>query len=463
MKSKTLLLSTLLLLSSTAISYGQLGRQFPSERKIVKDPRTGLDITFLTSKSGMYDHKTYQTHTQWTADGKWCIFDSKNRADGNAIAVNEDTGEMIQVTEGGYTGKILISRKEMKMFFLRNKMNPKARRKGSMQHYEAPQTVTKEIVESDLAAIFADSHAGKMKKANRYERVVATIPPEYGIGGGDIALDATEKAIYFRTGREYAAQHLPAGTKIEPNFGPRGMGAGPTGIAAVNIETGEIKNVISVGFQIGHVQTNPWKPGEIIFCWETGGKAPQRTWMVQADGTGLQPVYRETEYDWVTHEAVIGPDELVIAIMGHRPMQRVDQTNFVYDAANPGQEPDWGPSGTREKATGIAVVNLRTHALILEGQIPYGSGFWHVHGSPDGHWVVGDNFRRELWLVDRHTGERILLTAGHKETAQDHIHPTFSPDGTKINFQSAMLSEDGRSMNICVIKLPQRLLDRYRK
>lgn len=462
MKHKNMLLSALLLIAGTAAGYGQLGRQFPSERRIVKDPRTGMDIIFLTSKSGMFDHKTYQTHSQWTADGKWCIFDSKNRAEGNAIAVNEDSGEMIQVTEGGYTGKILISRKEMKMFFLRNQKDPKARRKGKSQTAEGPKNLTKEIVETDLAALFADSHAGKMKKAGHYERVVATIPPEYGIGGGDIALDASERTVYFRTGREYAAQHLPEGTKIEPNFGPRHMGAGPTGIAAVNLETGAITNVITVGFQIGHVQTNPWKPGEIIFCWETGGKAPQRTWMVQADGTGLQPIYEETKYDWVTHEAVIGRDEIAIAILGHRPMQPVNKDKFVYDAANPGQEPGWGPSGTRAKATGLAVVNLRTHALSLEGQIPYGSGFWHVHGSADGHWVVGDNFRRELWLIDRHTGERILLTAGHKETAQDHIHPTFSPDGTKINFQSAMLSEDGRSMNICVIRLPQSLLDRYK-
>lgn len=28
--------------------------------------------------------------------------------------------------------------------------------------------------------------------------------------------------------------------------------------------------------------------------------------------------------------------------------------------------------------------------------------------------------------------------------------------------QSAMLSEDGRSMNICIVKMPQHLIDRYR-
>jgi oligogalacturonide lyase len=54
----------------------------------------------------------------------------------------------------------------------------------------------------------------------------------------------------------------------------------------------------------------------------------------------------------------------------------------------------------------------------------------------------------------------MLLTAGHKPTAADHPHPTFSPDGTKIQIQSAMLSEDNRSMNICIVEVPQSWLKR---
>jgi oligogalacturonide lyase len=50
-----------------------------------------------------------------------------------------------------------------------------------------------------------------------------------------------------------------------------------------------------------------------------------------------------------------------------------------------------------------------------------------------------------------------LLSTGHKTTAADHPHPTMSPDGTKIQIQSAMLSEDNRSMNICVIAIPEHL------
>ena len=181
-----------------------------------------------------------------------------------------------------------------------------------------------------------------------------------------------------------------------------------------------------------------------------------------ADGSGLRPLYPEADYEWVTHEAVISRDEVAVAILGHR---KIPGTNTGVNApgtpvsgANPGQEAAWGPSGTREKPTGLAIINLRTREMMIAGQTPTGSGLWHVHGSPDGRWAVGDDFARNLYLIDRNTKEMILLSAGHKTTAADHPHPTFSPDGTRIQIQSAMLSEDNRSMNICIVPVPEAWL-----
>jgi oligogalacturonide lyase len=54
----------------------------------------------------------------------------------------------------------------------------------------------------------------------------------------------------------------------------------------------------------------------------------------------------------------------------------------------------------------------------------------------------------------------ITLTAGHKTTAADHPHPTFSPDGTRIEIQSAMLSADNRALNICIVPVPKAWLKR---
>lgn len=431
----------------TASGFGQIGTRFPSEKKIVTDPVTGLELTFLTSKP-LGDSKIYPTHPQWTSDGQWLIFRS-DRVKGETMAVHEKTGELVQVTEGGYTGALSIAQKSMKLYFMRE-ANEK-----SMQ-----------IIEVNLAKVFEDSKAGKMKAVSAYERICGITPPEMG-ASGDMALDADEERVYFRVGKEEAAKHLAPDTKIEKSFGPRNMGAGPGGITSMNLTTGTFKYVTSVPFQIGHVQSNTWNPGEIVFCWETGGKSPQRTWTVMADGTGLRPLYPEADYEWVTHEAVISKDEVAMALMGHRKIDiekdapvEVSENGEIRNPVNPGQESNWGATGTREKPTGLAIVNLRTREMTIAGQTPNGSGLWHVHGSPDGRWAVGDDFSRSLYLIDRKTREMIMLTTGHKETAKDHIHPTFNREGTKIQIQSAMLSEDHKSMNICIVPVPEEWLKR---
>lgn len=442
---KNILLTVLFASVLSALSlHAQIGKRFPSERKVIKDPVTGVMLTFLTSTPAG-DAKIYQTHNQWTSDGQWLIFRS-GRAKGEVLVVNEKTGEQVQVTEGGYTGMLCVARKSMKLYYMRSEDT--SRRRGALQ-----------VIEADLAKVLADSKAGKMQPASVYQRVCGIISDSLN-GGGDMALDAEEKWVYFRVSRSEAAKHIAPGTKLESNFGPRNMGAGPSGLAGMNITTGEIKYIVSVPFQIGHIQTNPWVPGEIVFCWETGGKSPQRTWTVMANGTGLRPLYPESEYEWVTHEAVITKDEVAMAIMGHRKIANADTSGTHWSGVNPGQDAAWGPSGTREKPTGLAIVNLRTREMRIAGQTKSGSGLWHVHGSADGRFAVGDDFSRSVYLIDRHTGEMIMLSTGHKATAADHPHPTMSPDGTKIEIQSAMLSADNRSMNICIIPVPEAWLKR---
>lgn len=425
----------------------QIGHRFPSERKVVKDPVTGTELTFLTSTPAG-DSKIYQTHNQWTSDSEWLIFRS-DRVKGEAFAVSEKTGEIVQVSEGGYIGMLNVARKTMKLYFMRK---PKV----------DSETKSLDIVEVDLAKLFADSEAGKLKPESVYQRICGTTPPEWE-AGGDMSLDGDENWVWFRVGKTEAMKHLPEGTKIEEAFGPRKMGTGPAGIAGMNIHTGETKYVVSVPFQVGHIQTNPWVPGQIVFCWETGGKSPQRTWIVNSDGAGLRALYPESSYEWITHEAVISPDEVAFAIMGHRKIPNASIENKPgtdVKGANPGQEAEWGPSGTREKPTGLGIVNIDSREMTIAGQIQFGSGFWHVNGSADKRFVVGDDFDRNLFLIDRKTHEMILLTTGHKATAADHPHPTFSPDGTRIEIQSAMLSDDNKSMNICIVPVPEEWLKR---
>ena len=464
----------------------QVGRRFPSEKKLVIDPVTGTPLTFLTS-AAVGDSKIYQTHPDWTSDGQWVIFRS-GRVPGGVMAVNEASGDIVQVTEKGYFGMLCVARHSMNLYLLRDLGAPArpamvpppdapppegpgpggpggpppgARKKGGFMPPKGPF----QVIEVNLGRIFADSAKGTMGPSDSYERVCGTLPQ--GLRAyGDMGLDASEDYVYFKVaGNDVGkyldvknpvfSQYVESGTNHAKAFGPRGMGGGPTGLASMNLKTGEVRKVVDVPFNIGHVQTNPWVPREIIFCWETGGKAPQRTWVVMADGTGLRPLFPEADFDWVTHEAAITKDEVAIAILAHR---------------HPGLPPDapWGnQASTGEHPSGVGIVNLRTHEMRIIGQVPIGDpghSIWHVNGSADGRWAAADDFQYRLWVIDRHTGEMLLLASMKRTVATgmpaDHIHPTFSADGTKIEIQSAMISPNGHSLNIVVVPMPRSWIAR---
>jgi oligogalacturonide lyase len=83
----------------------------------------------------------------------------------------------------------------------------------------------------------------------------------------------------------------------------------------------------------------------------------------------------------------------------------------------------------------------------IVGQVPVGNpgrSIWHVNGSADGRWAAADDFNTASGSSTATAARWLLLASmGEVTTAADHIHPTFSADGTKIEIQSAMLSANG--------------------
>ena len=371
-----------------------VGKRYPSEKHIIVDRVTGHLITVLTSSQYSDSKPSYSRRHSWTADGKWILFNSNRGDNGQQVfVVNETTGDIIQLTDGQVVaGRANLSSKEMKMFYMR------------------VQQEKRQVVELNIGSLIADSMNDQVKEPAAYERIVTVLPHDYG----QLSLDADETYLYW-------GGHNKSETSSE--------------LFKINIKTGKIDKILDVAFQIGHLQANPWTPGEMFFCWETGGDAEQRTWTVRADGTNFRPAYKETPDEWVTHETVTGADELMFIISGH--------TKFL-----------------RNKPSGIGAVNLRTNQMILLGQTPEENtgeegitgGFWHCHGSPDGCWAVGDTFLGKIILINRATGERTLLSAGHP-MRPDHAHPTFSRDSKRILFQSGLLT-DGKNLNLMVVNIP---------
>jgi oligogalacturonide lyase len=401
------------LLASFAMA-SDVGKRFPPEMRTFVDAGTGVTVTALTSGT-FNDAKIYQTHPQWTSDGQYVIFRS-NRAAGRgsqAFAVNEVTGDIIQLTEGATnTGSLNVARKSNKLYFFRGGMGTPA-----------------QLIELNLDPLIADSQAGKLKDPASYERAVGTMPADLRESGG-FTLDADEKVAYLGVGKA-----LPGGGRGGP---PLAWG----GIRKMDLQTGAVATVVDVPFQMGHIQANPYVPGEILYCHETGGDAPQRMWITRSDGTGNRPLYKETPDEWVTHEAWVDKDHVYFVIMAHELRLRT-------------------------KPTGLVSINVRTDEVRVLGQVDVkgavhgrdglvaGQGFWHCNGSPDGKWAVGDTFAGNIYLINVPTGEITLLTTGHKD-APDHPHPTFSPDSSKILIESGLL-HNFANLNLMTIAIPFEL------
>ncbi len=258
----------------------QIGRRFPSEKKIVTDPVTGIQLTFLTSsKSG--DYRIYQACLQWTADRKWIIFRS-DIAPGETLAVNVETGDIIQVTEGSYMGVLDVARNSMKLYFMRMTL-----RQPGQTHAGPVQ-----IVEVDLEKLLADSESGNVREEREYQKVCGTIPAEME-AGGDMALDAGGEWMYFRVGKSAALKHSVRSTSSGSLLYPSGTGDIVSGISRMNLMTGELKLVVAVPFNVTKIVADPAGSGELTFMGSDYMRPDNRKWIVKSDGSELKEVFRE--------------------------------------------------------------------------------------------------------------------------------------------------------------------------
>ncbi len=373
-------LLALLMTFIASVCAQNVARKFPAERKIFVDSVTGKKITALTT-ANVSDTKIYQTHPQWTSDGNYVIFRS-GKSNGQAFAVHEQEGTIIQLTDGAgiNSGSLNVCRHTNRVFYLRNNR----------------------LVEYRLDPVFAAARQNKRLDSSAAERTVMTLPALHRESGG-FTLDANDSTAYI--GISYKKEK---DTTVYYK------------LSAIDLQDGSMRTIIDIPFRVGHVQANPFKPGEILYCHETGGDAGQRMWMVNADGTNNRPFYQETKEEWITHEIWADSNHVMVNVLGHLP-------------------------GLRTKPHGLAEINVRTNEIRFFRNAP-GRGYWHSAESPDRKWAIADTFTGELHRINLATGEVTLLATGLYEKTEGipkiHSHHTVSPDGKRVLFNSGKLGSN---------------------
>lgn len=347
-----------------------VGRDWGVERRGYADPETGIEVVELTQRSHVADN-LYFHFSNFTADNRYLILVSNRTGSWQLYRVEVETGRIVQLTDDAAFSA----------------------RTACLDHTEARRLYGfrgREVVALDLVDFTA--------------RKIGEVPPPDLGGFQQPSLSGDGEWLAMTRQRD------------EANWE----------IGLMRVTTGEYRTVITQGFRVGHVQHSP-VDALIFYVWETGGYAPQRSWMVQADGTGNRPMYYRTDpktwfteaKEWVTHEAWV-----------------------------PGQ----GKMTMINDKVGLMMVNSAGQSEMI------GRGnFWHGAASPDGALVVLDDMGGRLWLMKVADGSTLLLAAGLRDAVRTvHPHPSFDRRGHYVQFHSGRTHE-----TVAVIDLRQRRVSEW--
>lgn len=350
--SFALALAVLAFMSGEAL--GVPGKDWGVERETYLDPVTGVKVTELTKPGSVADN-LYFHFSNFTADNRHVLFTSDRTGSRQLFRAEVASGRLVQLTDDPAinAGSACPDPTDARRVYL----------------LRGP-----EVLALDLER-FAT-------------RKVGEIPPPRVGGFQQITLSGDGQWLALGKQRDAANWE----------------------IGLMSARTGEYRTVLTQGFRIGHVQHSPTDP-VIFYVWETGGYAPQRTWLVNTDGTGNRPFYARTSptnwftalKEWVTHEAWVA---------GTGDMTMVNDK------------------------LGVMLVNKSGEArMVREGR------YWHAAASADGRWLVTDDFEGRLWLVEAATGSVRMLATGLRDTVRVHPHASFDRQGHYVQFHTGRRHE----------------------
>lgn len=315
-----------------------------------RDAVSGFEVVELTADpltaSNLYYHVP-----NFTADGRYVILAATNGGPAQVYRYEVGTGRLTRLTDDPKTAA--------------HSASPDPRNPGRVFYFQ------------DARLMAVDVETGR-------SRLVGVIPEPHRGG-------------FQQPTMSHDGRHLIV-TKRRDNYNWE--------IGAMDIATGVYRTVITQGFPIGHVQHSPTDP-LIFYVWETGGYAPQRSWVVNADGSANRPFYYRVDAktwfttlkEWVTHEAWV---------------QKTGDMTMIND-----------------KVGVMLVARDGSSRMLIEGK------YWHGSASPDGKRMVLDDFDGRLWLLDVATGNRRLLATGLRDKFRDvHPHPSFDWSGKYVLFNT---------------------------
>ena len=332
----------------------QVGRDWGIQTKTYFDPVTGIEVRELTRPPAKSDNLYYH-FSNFTADNKFLIFGSTLAGSSQIFRAEVETGRLFQLTEAPDVNS--------------RSACPDLHNARLLYYLRGAEVCAMDLIE------FSSRKIGEIP------------PPRMG--------------DYSQPTLSGDGKWMTLSKKRDPENWEIGL---------LNVESGEYRSVVTQGFRIGHVQHSPTDP-IIFYVWETGGYAPQRSWVVNTDGTGNRPFYVRTKPDtwftplkeWVTHEAWVR---------------------------------DTGEMTMVNDRQGVMLVKKDgTARMVREGR------YWHAAARADGRFLVLDDFDGGVWITETATGNTRLLASGIRDSVKVHAHASFDRKGHYVQFNTGRTHE----------------------
>ena len=337
-----------------------VGHDWGVERTCYPDPVTKVRICEMTTEGAA---KNLYFHVpNVTADDKYLIFDSDRTGQWQVYRADLDTGRIVQLTDvaGGIEATGLAP--------------------GVSPHRTDPRRV---FYIAKTGARTGDVH--EVDVETFVSRKIGALPPISG--------EWYRQPILSHDGRE-----LMFGLRRAEKTWEIGM---------MDVTTGQYRIVLQQGFWINHMQPSPVAP-LIFYVWETGNYAPQRTWLVNSDGTGNRPFYYRATKNWIAEQ----------------------KENITHEA--------WV-----QKTGDMTMVSIKTGLYVVkptgESRLAVEGEFLLAAPDADGRRAVLDDVRGNLWLADLATGKKRLLATGLMSRRFPGVYPqpTFDWKGQRVIFNTA--------------------------
>ena len=364
----------------------------PPEHEITTDPETGAKVVFITSDTSK-DVNLYFDLNCWFNDLSMMVFYSDRMGRNELFGYLTKTGEIVRIqsAEHSTAGSATVDYQTNDIYVVRDNI----------------------IYQWNVSVEIFDN-ANTSSIVNVKERKIASAPEETSFFMG---LTESADGRYLSSGLNY-------------------HGKEEQDIVAVDIQTGEIKTLLSGWKKISHVQFSKYNPNLLRFS-----HSPHRMWYIDTREPGVANKLHKQE-----------PDELVT----HEDWWVNDQMTFC--------------GGYQKEHSHVKLIDLKTQTTRIIGAGTWwkeGTPFelskynwWHASGSRNGNWVATDNWHGHVAIIDIRTSHLRLLTTWHRPygfVGIAHPHVGWAPDSKSVEFTSHKRGNP----DVCIAYLPEEWDDPF--